>query len=66
MYLSNQCFRWNVVFAFADALAYWEYHPGEGESRLRGDGTEGAKAIEDQRKAKAAREAEKESRPERE
>ena len=34
---------------------------GEGESRLRGDGTEGAKAIEDQRKAKAAREAERES-----
>ena len=27
---------------------------------MRGDGTEGAKAIEDQRKAKAAREAEKE------
>ena len=31
------------------------------KGRLRGDGTEGAKAIEDQRKAKAAREAERES-----
>ena len=55
----------------ADALVQWgkESGPyargyeggGEGESRLRGDGTEGAKAIEDQRKAKAATlEAEKE------
>ena len=58
----------------ADALVQWgkESGPyargyeggGEGESRLRGDGTEGAKAIEDQRKAKAAREAEKESESE--
>ena len=32
---------------------------------MRGDGTEGAKAIEDQRKAKAAREAEKERERER-
>jgi ribonuclease HI len=58
----------------ADALVQWgkESGPyargyeggGEGESRLRGDGTEGAKAIEDQRKAKAAREAEKETESE--
>ena len=33
-------------------------------SRLRGDGTEGPKAIEDQRKAKAARGAEKETESE--
>ena len=53
----------------ADALVQWgkEDGPyargyeggGEGESRLRGDGMEGAKAIEDQRKAKETKEAEK-------